>query len=128
VQKKKRKAHYGVGPVVEAPPSPQFFTMVEQMPEFPGGGGALQKYFQDNVRYPDVAKESGIEGKVLLSFFVDADGSISDIRIDKKLFDACDREAVRVVSLMPRWKPYRLNGVNMKVLFQLPVEFKLVYN
>lgn len=127
-QKKKRKVHHGTGVVVEAPPPPRVFMMIEQMPEFPGGYAALQKYLKDNIRYPQLAMESGISGKVLLSFFVDVDGSISDIRIDKKLWGGCDEEAVRVVAKMPKWKPYKLDGVSMKTLFQLPVEFKLVDN
>lgn len=128
-KKKKRIIHHGTGgPVVAAPPPPQIFTMVEQMPEFPGGDAGLQKYLKDNIRYPAQARENEITGKVMLSFFVNEDGSVGDIRIEKKLSGGCDKEAVRVVAGMPKWKPYKLNGVRMRMLYELPVEFKLVDN
>ena len=126
-QQKHRKKHkYGVGHVVEAPPPvEQIFTSVVQPPEFPGGTTALNKYLHDNIKYPPQAKEDNVQGHVDVSFLVNEDGSTSDIMIDKGLGSACDRETIRVISNMPKWRPYKREGKAMKMLYQLRVEFRL---
>lgn len=105
----------------------EIFTVVEQMPEFPGGTQALYKYIQENVKYPQVAKEAGIQGTVYLSFVVEKDGNITDIKILRGIPGGrmCDDEAVRVVKTMPNWKPGKQRGKPVKVSYTLPVKFTL---
>ena len=113
------------GPVASDPPKEEIFRSVEQMPEFPGGMAALQKYLANNIKYPSVAREEGIEGRVTLQFVVDRDGSVTNITILRDLGGGCGKEAVRVVSGMPKWKPGKQNGQAAKVYYTLPVSFKL---
>lgn len=101
------------------------FDVIEQMPEFPGGNDALLKFLSDNVKYPVVAQENGIEGRVIVQFVVSKTGTISDITVVRSLDPSCDKEAVRVVKLLPKWIPGRQNGVNVNVRFTLPITFKL---
>jgi protein TonB len=103
----------------------QVMTYVEQMPEFPGGQGELLKYLSSNIIYPKSAIDSGIQGKVLLKFVVKKDGSISDVEIVKGVNSAIDREAIRVVSAMPRWKPGKQNGSAVNVAYMVPIKFNL---
>jgi protein TonB len=95
---------------------------VEQMPQFDGD---LQAYLANNIHYPEMAREAGIEGRVALQFVVNEQGDISDVRVLKSIGGGCDQEAVRVVKSMPRWKPGKNNGTPVKVLFTLPVTFTL---
>lgn len=101
------------------------FTVVEQQAEFPGGMEALVKFLQKNVKYPAIARRMGVEGSVFVSFVVDKAGAISDIQIVKGISAECDKEAVRVVGMMPPWKPGKQNGKAVKSRFVLPVKFKL---
>lgn len=101
------------------------FTVVEQQAEFPGGMEALVKFLQKNVKYPAIARRMGVEGSVFVSFVVDRAGAISDIQIVKGISAECDKEAVRVVGMMPPWKPGKQNGKAVKSRFVLPVKFKL---
>ena len=101
------------------------FEVVEQMPSFPGGISALMKYLSKNIKYPPVAEEVGIQGRVICTFVVERDGSVSDIRIAKSVDPSLDKEAIRVVSTMPRWIPGRQNGQSVRVKFTLPVTFRL---
>ena len=101
------------------------FEVVEQMPSFPGGISALMKYLSKNIKYPPVAEEIGIQGRVICTFVVERDGSVSDIRIAKSVDPSLDKEAIRVVSTMPRWIPGRQNGQSVRVKFTLPVTFRL---
>ena len=110
--------------VVEEPVQKPF-TVVEQMPEFPGGESALNKFLHDNIRYPAVASENGIAGAVYLTFVVSKDGKISDVRVIRGIGGGCDEEAIRVVKLMPRWIAGRQNGVSVPVQFNLPIRFVL---
>jgi len=110
--------------VVEEP-KPQIFTYVEQMPDFPGGQTELMKFLQKNLRYPPAARENGIEGRVVLQFVVDESGNISDIQVLRDIGGGCADEAIRVVKMMPPWKPGKQNGNPVKVYFKLPVTFKL---
>ena len=105
----------------------ELITAVEEQPEFPGGFKALIKYLSDNVRYPDEALNDAIEGKVIVRFDVNKDGSISNIIIVRSLQPLLDVEAVRVISKMPNWKPATQRGMPIKVGFTLPVNFSLNY-
>ena len=101
------------------------FTVVEQPAEFPGGLEAMAKFLQKNMKYPAIARRMGTEGSVFVSFVVDRSGTISDIAVVKGISAECDKEAVRVVGMMPPWKPGKQNGKAVKSRFVLPVKFKL---
>lgn len=101
------------------------FTYVEQMPVFPGGEAALNKFIQTHLKYPAVSLEEGIQGKVLLRFVVNENGSVGDVQILKSLDTYCDREAKRVVQMLPRFTPGRQQGKPVKVWFQLPITFAI---
>ena len=101
------------------------FEYVEQMPSFPGGDAALMQYLSKNIKYPPVAEEMGIQGRVICTFVVERDGSVSDIRIAKSVDPSLDKEAMRVVSAMPKWIPGRQNGQMVRVKYTLPVTFRL---
>jgi periplasmic protein TonB len=103
----------------------EVFTIVEQMPEYPGGTEAMMKFIGKNVRYPGQARRMGVEGRVFISFVVDAEGKISDVQAIKGIFPDCDKEAVRVIQMMPSWKPGKQRGRPVKVRFVLPVIFQL---
>jgi protein TonB len=100
------------------------FTVVESMPEFKGGMQELYTYLGNNIKYPVMAKESGIQGKVYLTFVVERDGSITDIRLLRGI-GGCDEEAIRVVTTMPNWKPGKQRGKPVRVQYTLPVRFTL---
>ena len=101
------------------------FDVVEQMPSFPGGQGALLEYLASHVKYPVVAQENGVQGRVVVSFIVEKDGSITDVRVVRSVDPSLDREAARVVSSMPRWTPGKQNGSAVRVKYNVPVMFKL---
>ncbi len=101
------------------------FVVVENDPEFPGGMEALYAFISNNVKYPKQALENGIQGKVYVTFVVEVDGSISNIKVLRDIGGGCGAEAVRVVKLMPKWKPGTQRGKAVRVQFNLPVEFKL---
>lgn len=108
--------------VVEEAP---IFTVVESMPEFKGGMAKLYSYLGNNIKYPVMAKESGIQGKVYVTFVVERDGSITDVRVLRGIGGGCDEEAVRVVSGMPGWTPGKQRGKPVRVQYNLPVRFTL---
>jgi len=112
---------------VEEVDEEEIFTVVEQMPSFPGGTEKLYKYLSANIRYPEVAKEAGIQGKVYISFVVERDGKIADVKILRGIPGGrmCDNEAVRVVKQMPRWSPGKQRGKAVRVSYNLPVHFRL---
>jgi protein TonB len=101
------------------------FTVVEQPAEFEGGLQAMAKFVGKNLKYPAVARRMGIEGSVFVSFVVDKAGNISDVQVIKGVSAECDKEAARVVSIMPPWKPGKQNGKAVKSRFVLPIKFKL---
>ncbi len=103
----------------------QVFMVVEQMPEFPGGQAALMKYLGENVNYPAIAQEHGIQGRVFVSFVVSKDGSIRDVTIGRGVDPALDNEAIRVVKTMPKWNPGKQRGKAVNVKYMLPVNFVL---
>ncbi len=101
------------------------FEVVEQMPSFPGGDAALMKYLQENTHYPTIAAENGVQGRVVVGFVVEKDGSITDVTVIKSQDPSLDREAARVVKSMPRWIPGKQNGSAVRVKYQVPVTFRL---
>ena len=103
----------------------KIFTVVEQMPSFPGGMGALMQYLSKNIKYPPFAEENSIQGRVICTFVVERDGSVTDIHIAKGVDPSLDKEAIRVVSGMPKWIPGRQNGQMVRVKYTLPVTFRL---
>lgn len=114
-------------PVVESTGEEEdkIFYAVEQQAEFPGGVAAMMKFLQKNIKYPASAKRMGIEGKVFVKFIVDKEGGISNIEIMKGMNADLDKEAIRVIKMMPPWKPGKQNGRAVKSQFVLPVYFKL---
>lgn len=103
----------------------KIFTVVEQMPMFPGGDEALMGYLRDNIHYPTVAAENGVQGRVVVGFVVERDGSITDVNILRGVDPSLDREAMRVVKSMPKWTPGKQNGSAVRVKYQVPVSFRL---
>ena len=101
------------------------FDVVEQMPEFPGGPAALMKWLNDNIKYPAVAEENGIQGRVVCTFVVERDGSVTDVQVARSIDPSLDKEAVRVLKKMPKWIPGRQNGSAVRVKYTVPVTFKL---
>ena len=101
------------------------FDVVEQMPHFPGGDAALMQFLRENIKYPETAEKNGIQGRVICTFVVENDGSVSDVQILRSVDDALDKEAVRVIQAMPKWVPGRQNGEPVFVKFTLPITFKL---
>ena len=121
------------GPVMVGPPAPvqeesdegEVFDVVEENPSFPGGDAALATWLQKNIKYPSAAQDNGIQGRVLVSFVVNKDGSIVEPKILRSVDPSLDKEAIRVVSSMPRWKPGKQRGKAVRVKFNLPVVFRL---
>ena len=103
----------------------KIFTVVEQMPMYPGGDGALMGYLRDNIHYPTVAAENGVQGRVVVGFVVERDGSITDVNVLRSVDPSLDREAMRVVKAMPKWTPGKQNGSAVRVKYQVPVTFRL---
>ncbi len=119
---------------VAAPPPPpapkpevanKVFDVVEEMPSFPGGQGALMAFLSSNIKYPVVAQENGVQGRVIVGFVVEKDGSISDVKVMRSVDPSLDREAQRVVKAMPKWKPGKQNGSAVRVKYTVPVVFRL---
>ena len=113
------------------PPAPKpevsnkVFDVVEEMPSFPGGQGALMSFLNSNIKYPVVAQENGVQGRVIVGFVVERDGSITDVKVMRSVDPSLDREAQRVVKAMPRWKPGKQNGSAVRVKYTVPVVFRL---
>ena len=103
----------------------EYFVVVEDMPEFPGGDVGLMKFIQRNVRYPAIAKEYNITGKVYVSFIVDKQGNVTNVKIVKGVSKELDDEALRVVSLLPKYKPGKQRGKTVRVMFTIPINFTL---
>ena len=101
------------------------FNVVEKMPEFEGGMDGMMSFLQKNIKYPAEAKEKGKKGRVLVQFVVEKDGSIVEPKVVKSVSPELDAEALRVVQMMPKWKPGQQRGKNVRVQFTLPVLFKL---
>ena len=101
------------------------FDVVEEMPQFPGGQAALLEYLAKNIKYPVVAEENGVQGRVIVTFVVERDGSITDVKVVKSVDPSLDKEAARVVKSMPHWIPGKQNGSAVRVKYTVPVTFKL---
>jgi protein TonB len=103
----------------------EIFTVVEQMPEFPGGAGAMMKYLAENIQYPQMAREVGVQGTVFITFVVEPNGNITGVRVLRGIGSGCDEEAIRVVKSMPSWTPGKQRNRPVRVQFNLPVRFIL---
>lgn len=118
-----------VAPVIqekeEAADDSQVFFIVEDMPEFPGGELALRKFIANAIKYPVIAQENGIQGKVYVNFVVDKDGSVINARIARGVDPSLDKEALRVVNNLPKWKPGKQRGKPVKVSYTVPINFVL---
>ncbi len=130
IQAEDTKEEVVIAPPVEAPEEEEeeqtIFVVVETMPEFPGGQAELFKYLSQNVKYPVIAQENGIQGRVICQFVVNKDGSIVDVEVVRSGGDASlDKEAVRVIKSMPKWKPGKQRGKPVRVKYTVPVNFRL---
>ena len=103
----------------------EIFTIVEEMPEFPGGMAKLGEYLAKNIKYPQMAREAGVKGKVFIAFVIEPDGSVSNVQVLRGIGGGCDEEAIRVVKSMPKWKPGKQRGKAVRVSYNLPVNFQL---
>ena len=103
----------------------EIFQIVEEMPSFPGGEAELLKYVATHIKYPQIARETGIQGRVFVGFVVEPDGSVSNVKILRGIGGGCDEEAVRVIKSLPKWKPGKQRGKAVRVSYQIPVLFKL---
>jgi len=119
----------GGGPIVEPPKAEvrdEPFITVEIMPSFPGGEDALSRFLQRNIRYPHMAQENGIEGRIFVQFIIDPEGKVSEVQtVGAHKGGGLEEEAIRVVKLMPNWKPGRQSGRNVSVRYNLPIGFSL---
>ena len=103
----------------------QVFFIVEEMPEFPGGELALRKFIAQSIKYPVIAQENGIQGKVYVNFVVDKDGSVTAAKVARGVDPSLDKEAMRVVNSLPKWKPGKQRGKAVKVSYTVPINFVL---
>jgi protein TonB len=110
--------------VTEEDPN-KIFTSVEQVPEFPGGLDAFGRFLGKNIHYPAVARENGTQGRVIVSFVCEKDGSLTDVKVARGIGDGCDEEAVRVIKSSPKWKPGIQNGRPVRVAYSVPIAFTL---
>ncbi len=101
------------------------YDQVEQMPEYPGGMPALMEFLRNNVKYPQDALKQKVEGRVMVQFVVETDGSITDLKVAKKVFPSLDAEGIRVAKAMPKWTPGKQNGKPVRVQYNLPIVFRL---
>ena len=112
-------------PVEEEEVSNEIFTVVENMPSFPGGDKALMQYVGKNMKYPVIAQENGIQGRVIVSFVIERDGKVADAVVVRGVDPSLDKEALRVVNSMPAWTPGKQRGKPVRVKYTLPVTFRL---
>jgi protein TonB len=113
-------------PVVADPDEGKVFTYVEEMPSFPNGGEAgMYEYISKNIKYPPLARENGISGRVFVNFIVDKNGNVKDVKVLRGIGGGCDEEAIRVIKSMPDWKPGKQNGRAVQVSFNVPINFTL---
>ncbi|MDP9078108.1 MAG: TonB family protein [Bacteroidota bacterium] len=110
--------------VTEEDPN-KIFTSVEKVPEFPGGMEGFGRYLSKNIRYPAVARENGTQGKVIVSFVCERDGSLTDVHVTRGIGDGCDEEAIRVIKASPHWSPGIQNGRPVRVAYSVPISFTL---
>jgi protein TonB len=103
----------------------EIFQIVEEMPAYPGGEQKLMEFIAKGIKYPQIARETGIQGRVFVGFVVEPDGSVSNVKVLRGIGGGCDEEAMRVVKSMPKWKPGKQRGKAVRVSYMLPVNFKL---
>ena len=109
----------------EMPDGRIVYTIVDEDPSFPGGMAEMMRFLSNNIKYPVIAQENGIHGRVTCSFIVETNGEITNIQILKSVDPSLDKESIRVISTMPRWNPGKNKGVAVPVLFVLPVTYRL---
>lgn len=114
-----------VDEIPEAVEDTKVFEVVEQMPQFPGGDAALMQFLSSHIKYPVVAEENGIQGRVVCTFVVEKNGSITDVKVVKSVDPSLDKEAQRVIKSMPNWIPGKQNGSAVRVKYTVPVTFRL---
>jgi protein TonB len=105
----------------------EVFQVVEQMPEFPGGMDKLMEYLSKNIKYPSIAQENNIQGRVIVEFVVNKDGSIVEPKVMRSVDTSLDNEAMRVIKSMPKWNPGKQRGKAVRVRYTVPVLFRLQY-
>lgn len=115
----------GLSALEDAPSNDSIYQIVDEMPQFPGGEAAMMKFVANNVKYPQEAKDKEIDGRVFVSFVVEKDGSVSNVKVLRGIGGGCDEEAVRVISAMPKWKPGIKDGKPVRVSYMMPINFKL---
>jgi protein TonB len=103
----------------------EIFTVVEESPSFPGGDAARIRFLQENIRYPQMARESGIQGTVYVTFVVEKNGAVTDVRVLRGIGGGCDEEAIRVIKAMPKWNAGKQRGKPVRVQFNMPIKFTL---
>ncbi|HOW31335.1 MAG TPA: energy transducer TonB [Bacteroidales bacterium] len=103
----------------------EIFTVVEEAPSYPGGDEARIKFLQENIKYPQMARESGIAGTVYVTFVVERDGSVTDVKVMRGIGGGCDEEAIRVIKAMPKWNPGKQRSKPVRVQFNMPIKFTL---
>ena len=123
-------AFFGLAPMcaqktVVSQKNEKVFDVVEQMPEYPGGMQALFEFLRQNIKYPEDAQKQKVEGRVLATFVVETDGSISNVEVVKHAFPSLDNEAVRVIQAMPKWTPGKQGGKVVRVKYTVPINFSL---
>ena len=101
------------------------YDCVEQMPSFPGGSQKLKEFIEENLRYPKELEETCVQGRVIVRFIVERNGKLSNVKVVKSVHPALDKEALRIVKLMPRWIPGRQNGITVRVKCYIPIIFRL---
>ena len=101
------------------------YDCVEQMPSFPGGSQKLKEFIEENLRYPKELEETCVQGRVIVRFIVERNGKLSNVKVVKSVHPALDKEAIRIVKLMPRWIPGRQNGITVRVKCYIPIIFRL---
>ena len=107
------------------PKDTMVYDMPEQMPQFPGGADAMEHFISDNIKYPTVAKEKGIQGKVYVQFIVEKDGTLTHVKIRRGAHESLNNEAIRVIKMMPNWKPGSMRGKVVRVRYTIPITFAL---
>ena len=111
--------------VKAAEPETKPYTMVQQMPQFPGGTQELMAYIAKHLKYPEIAQENGVEGRGFIRFVVSETGAVEEIEVLRSLDPYCDKEAIRVIASLPNWIPGKQNGRNVPVFYTLPIIFRL---
>jgi protein TonB len=101
------------------------YTTIDVYPRFPGGDQARFYFLRTNIRYPEAAVKTGVEGIVMVVFVIEKDGSVSNVEVSKGIGSGCDEEAVRVIKLMPRWEPGKRSGRAVRVLVRMPIVFRI---